>query len=85
MSAGHVFRLVQLSRLHEVDSPKNKIGQPNPMAYEDCIETGEKRRILWVAYCLDHFISVRNGWPLTLNEVVSEALVENSFLVVSFC
>jgi hypothetical protein len=83
ISAGRVFRLIQLLRLHEVDSPKNKIGQPN--ADEDWVATEEKRRTFWVAYCLDRFVSVRNGWPLTLNEeVVSEALVENVFSVVSF-
>jgi hypothetical protein len=35
----------------------------------------EEKRIFWVAYCLDPFVSICNGWPLTLNEeVVSEAL-----------
>ncbi|KAI9879284.1 MAG: hypothetical protein M1830_009014 [Pleopsidium flavum] len=70
ISAGRAFRLVQLLRLHEVDSPKNKIGQLNAVANEDWIATEEKRRTYWVAYCLDRFVSVRNGWPLTLNEEV---------------
>jgi hypothetical protein len=44
---------------------------------DDDIGTEEKRRAFWVAYCLDRFISVQNGLPLTLNEeVVSTPLLD---------
>jgi hypothetical protein len=64
ISAGRVFRLVQLMSLHEVDN-ENDTGPSL-----DLILTEEKRRVFWVAYCIDRFISVRNGFPLTLNEDV---------------
>ncbi|KAJ5568672.1 hypothetical protein N7450_011158 [Penicillium hetheringtonii] len=65
MSAGRAFRLVQLMRLHEIDSPTNP-----PLPEADLIETEEKRRVFWLAYFLDHLLSMRNNWPITLNEHV---------------
>ncbi|KAL4812710.1 fungal-specific transcription factor domain-containing protein [Aspergillus spinulosporus] len=65
MSAGRAFRLVQLMRLHEIDSPTKP-----PMPEADLIETEEKRRVFWMAYFLDHLFSMRNNWPITLNEHV---------------
>ena len=73
-SAGRVFRLVQLLRLHEVDGPAKTITQLLMGTTDEQIVAEEKRRAFWVAYCLDRFISVNNGLPLTLNEeVVSNA------------
>lgn len=65
MSAGRAFRLVQLMRLHEIDSPTKL-----PVPEADLIETEEKRRVFWMAYFLDHLLSMRNNWPITLNEHV---------------
>ncbi|KAJ0420204.1 fungal-specific transcription factor domain-containing protein [Aspergillus carlsbadensis] len=62
MRAGYAFRLVQLMRLFEVDSPTSGL------ASFDWIEGEEKRRTFWVAYCLDRFLSIRNRWPITLIE-----------------
>ena len=64
MSAGRAFRLIQLMRLHEIDVPTCI-----PMQI-DWIEAEEKRRTFWMAYSLDRFVSIRNGWPLTLSEQV---------------
>ena len=64
MSAGRAFRLIQLMRLHEIDVPSCM-----PMQ-ADWIETEEKRRTFWMAYSLDRFVSIQNGWPLTLSEQV---------------
>ncbi|KAI1087972.1 fungal-specific transcription factor domain protein [Rostrohypoxylon terebratum] len=66
LSAGRVFRLVQLLRLYDLDGPK-PLG---PDREEDPISTEEKRRTFWVAYCLDRFISVSEGAPMTLSEEV---------------
>ena len=68
MSAGRAFRLIQLMRLHEIDAPDHISMQTN------WIETEEKRRTFWMAYSLDRFISIRNGWPLTLCEQVVSPL-----------
>jgi Fungal specific transcription factor domain len=70
-SAGRAFRLVQLMRLYAVDVPHSPtIRQRNGSAQADWIETEEKRRTFWMAYILDRFISIRNEWPLTINEQV---------------
>ncbi|KAK4142516.1 fungal-specific transcription factor domain-containing protein [Dichotomopilus funicola] len=64
ISAGRAFRLVQLARLHEVDSPSNPTEEEDPVVKE------EKRRTFWVAYCLDRLISMKSRGPLTLAEEV---------------
>ena len=69
MSAGRAFRLIQLIRLHEIDMPNLSLSQV------DWIEMEEKRRTFWMAYSMDRFVSIRNGWPLTLSEqVVSQSI-----------
>ena len=62
MSAGRCFRLLQLMRLYEIDTPENIAKH----AGESWIKTEEKRRTFWMAYSLDKFISMRRDWPLTL-------------------
>ncbi len=64
MSAGRVFRLVQLMRLYEVD--EFGAAEPTPA----CIVSEEKRRAFWMAYLLDRLVSIRNGCPLTLVEQI---------------
>lgn len=72
VSAGRAFRLVQLAKLHEIDSPGNRFEG------EDAVLIEERRRTFWVAYCLDRFICMRNRWPLTLvEEVVSDMQLFN--------
>jgi hypothetical protein len=66
MKAGRAFRLVQVMRFHEIDSPKNN----NATSSTNFSETEEKRRVFWMAYFLDHLFSMRNDWPITLNEHV---------------
>lgn len=72
-TAGRVFRLVQLLRLHEVDSPTADIRDHNAASLGDWAATEERRRVFWVAYCLDRFISVGNKGLLTLSEEVVRA------------
>ena len=69
MSAGRAFRLVQVLRYHEIDSPVDKGGPSSPQR-GDFIEVEERRRVFWMAYFLDHVISMRDDWPITLNEHV---------------
>ena len=78
ISAGRVFRLIQLLRLHEVGNPPNCTAQFNAAPSEDWVTAEEARRTFWVAYCLDRFVSIRNGWPLTLNEeMVSKTVIKH--------
>lgn len=64
LSAGRAFRLVQLMRLYELDST------PSVHLDFDFTDTESKRRTFWMAYLLDRFISISNGYQLTLNELV---------------
>ncbi|CRL26625.1 Transcription factor, fungi [Penicillium camemberti] len=68
MSVGRAFRLVQAMRYHEIDSPYDRKGSSSRMG--DFTEIEEKRRVFWMAYFLDHVISIRDDWPITLNEHV---------------
>ncbi|XXH01489.1 hypothetical protein Hte_007849 [Hypoxylon texense] len=66
LSAGRVFRLVQFLKLYDLDSPKPLVLNSEV----DLISLEEKRRTFWVAYCLDRFMSVIEGAPMTLSEEV---------------
>ena len=68
ISAGRCFRLVQLMRLYEIDSPENVAKLKGAVESENWVKTEVNRRTFWVAYSLDRFISMRYEWPLTLNE-----------------
>lgn len=81
MSAGRAFRLMQAMHFHEIDNPNNKNNQPSSQS-SGHIEIEEKRRVFWMAYFLDHVISIRNDWPITLNEhVVSPESQKYSILL----
>lgn len=70
MTAGRCFRLLQLSRLYEIDSPEYMAQRTTSQLDEDMIVTEEKRRSFWMAYILDRLIGLRLASPLTLNEHV---------------
>jgi hypothetical protein len=71
VSAGRAFRLVQLAKLHEIDSPGAFLEGEDPVLVE------ERRRTFWVAYCLDRFICMKSRWPLTLIEEVVSLLLDS--------
>ncbi|KAI7789090.1 hypothetical protein LA080_005194 [Diaporthe eres] len=67
LSAGRVFRHVQMAELYSVD----RAMKPCTAGIEtDPIIAEEKRRCFWLAYCLDRIISVLETTPLTLGEEV---------------
>jgi hypothetical protein len=66
MSVGRVFRFVQGKHFHQIDSPGT--GQVPLYEGDSFIDKEEKRRIFWMAYFLDQLFSMRNDWPITLNE-----------------
>ena len=74
-SAGRSFRLVQLMRLYELDNSDTVPIQQHGTTHIDWVETEEKRRTFWMAYSLDRFVSIRDGWPLTLHEQVVRLLL----------
>lgn len=65
MSAGRVYRLVQGFRFHELDKTGTIIEHEDS---NDIVKIEEQRRLFWMAYLLDHLMSLRNDWPITLNE-----------------
>ncbi|PYI21535.1 hypothetical protein BO99DRAFT_380051 [Aspergillus violaceofuscus CBS 115571] len=65
ISAGRAFRLIQLEWLNGLDSTDLTCGQ------REWIESEQKRRTFWMAYCLDRFVSMRTGSPLTFSERVA--------------
>ncbi|KAK6381629.1 hypothetical protein LTS17_004688 [Exophiala oligosperma] len=65
MSAGRVYRLVQGFRFHELDKTGTIIEHEDS---NDIVKREEQRRLFWMAYLLDHLMSLRNDWPITLNE-----------------
>lgn len=70
ITAGRAFRIVQISKLHQIDAINST---DMSLESEVWVECEEKRRTFWLAYCLDRFINFRNRGPLTLQEeVVSE-------------
>ncbi|KAJ5732880.1 fungal-specific transcription factor domain-containing protein [Penicillium manginii] len=76
MSVGRAFRLVQGMRYHEIDRPTDK-HHSSPALCRDFIEAEEMRRVFWMTYFLDHIISMRNDWPITLNEHVVSAVFQD--------
>ena len=81
MSAGRCFRLLQLMKLYELDSPESVAKRNSAVEPECWIKTEEKRRTFWMAYSLDRFISIRNEWPLTLSEQVVSFLFFTGYLL----
>lgn len=89
ITTGRAFRLIQLARLHEVDYESSPAmgfptelmgdaaaaGNANPpeVPEETFAVAEERRRVFWLAYCFDRFLSVRSEWPLTLHEEMVSA------------
>ena len=83
ISAGRAFRLTQLMKLNEIDCPD---ASPPGMAMSfldqlDCIEAEEKRRTFWTVFCLDRFMCVLEGHPLTVNEDMVRTSIISVFLI----
>ncbi|KAL4882438.1 fungal-specific transcription factor domain-containing protein [Aspergillus karnatakaensis] len=70
MSVGRCCRLVLGMRLYELDDPNNPVimTRDHETNFIDWTGLEERRRMFWMAYSLDRFISFHNGLPFTLNE-----------------
>jgi hypothetical protein len=78
ISAGRAFRLIQLAGYESTDAP-NK-GEPQ---YQPAwAEMEERRRTLWLAYCLDRLLGMQSDTPLTFSDQVLVRLPapESNFL-----
>ncbi|KAJ6443313.1 DUF124 domain-containing protein [Purpureocillium lavendulum] len=65
ISAGRAFRLLQLTYCRNIDASH---GTKAAMSQANWIDTEQKRRTFWFAYCLDRFVNLRCGSPLTFDE-----------------
>lgn len=65
LSIGKAIRLVQLMQLHRLDDPRVKIKIQPP---RDNADVEERRRVFWLAYCLDKYASMATGWPMMFEE-----------------
>lgn len=70
LSAGRVFRLVQLAKFSDLDGPGRAALQDG----SDAAALEEKRRTFWAAYCLDRLISLSGDGPSTFDERMVSAL-----------
>ncbi|KUI60238.1 hypothetical protein VP1G_07454 [Cytospora mali] len=70
LTAGRALRLIQISRLYDVDGTSTLTTLVSPTMADDSSfsEAEERRRTFWVAFVLDRFLSTRNEWPMTLQE-----------------
>ncbi|KAF2139473.1 uncharacterized protein K452DRAFT_77823 [Aplosporella prunicola CBS 121167] len=68
LTAGRAFRLIQMSRLYDVDGVGDVSSASFAMADESFARTEEKRRSFWVAFAFDRFLNMANEWPFTLHE-----------------
>ncbi|PWY66791.1 hypothetical protein BO94DRAFT_613497 [Aspergillus sclerotioniger CBS 115572] len=68
MSAGQGIRLVQLMNLHRIDVDENSLGFRRICGMDELICEEEKRRVFWMAYILDRFVSLRLENPLTFDD-----------------
>ena len=68
MSAGQGIRLVQLMNLHRMDINENGPDFRRICGTDEFICEEQKRRVFWMAYVLDRFISLSLENPLTFDE-----------------
>ena len=68
MSSGRSTRLATMLNLHRQDGPSLEVKQTLPPP-RDWTEKEERRRTLWLAYCVDRYASVGTGWPMSLDEL----------------
>lgn len=66
ISAGRAFRLIQLVGYESTDAPNKSAPQYQPA----WAELEERRRTLWLAYCLDRLLGMRSDTPLTFSDQV---------------
>lgn len=83
LTAGRCFRLVHMARLSDIDAPNPgeldlRQSSLDKITNEDVHRESfslveEKRRMFWLAFCLDRFLCSRNQYPLTLQDETASA------------
>ncbi|KAL8854561.1 MAG: hypothetical protein Q9221_000596 [Calogaya cf. arnoldii] len=66
-SVGKAVRLAMMMGLNRVDGMGLDVKQVLPPP-RDWIESEERRRTFWMAYCVDRYASMGTGWPVAVDE-----------------
>ncbi|PLB55143.1 hypothetical protein P170DRAFT_33222 [Aspergillus steynii IBT 23096] len=67
LSVGKASRLSLMLGLNRIDGLGHGVKQSLP-ATSDWTEKEERRRVFWMAYCVDRFASVGTGWPVLFDD-----------------
>lgn len=67
LSVGKAARLALMLGLNRLDGMGLEVKQSLPPA-RDWTEKEERRRVFWMAFCIDRFASVGTGWPVLIDE-----------------
>lgn len=67
LSAGRLFRLVQLAKLSALDGPAGTVLHQDSDG-GDLASLEEKRRTFWAVYCLDKLLGLSGDGPTTFDE-----------------
>ncbi|GKZ29058.1 hypothetical protein AbraIFM66950_002795 [Aspergillus brasiliensis] len=67
LSVGKAARLVTMLGLYSMDEDGLNVKQTLPPP-KDWSEKEERRRVFWMAFCLDRYASVGTGWPVSFDE-----------------
>ncbi|KAL4778314.1 hypothetical protein BJX76DRAFT_362859 [Aspergillus varians] len=68
MCAGRAIRLVQVMKLHDLDS-SSQLGDESLVAPgTNAVDVEEQCRTFWMTYCLDRLFSALNILPFSINE-----------------
>ncbi|PYH58087.1 putative C6 transcription factor Prf [Aspergillus niger CBS 101883] len=67
LSVGKAVRLATMLGLNGIDEEGLNVKQTLPPP-KDWSEREERRRVFWMAFCLDRYASVGTGWPVSFDE-----------------
>ena len=75
-SSGRASRLCMMMGFYKLDGIGLEVKQNIPPP-RDWTEREERRRTLWMAYCVDRYASIGTGWPFSINEMDVSHTVAN--------
>ncbi|PYH99122.1 hypothetical protein BO71DRAFT_314722 [Aspergillus ellipticus CBS 707.79] len=67
LSSGKSSRLAIMMGLNRLDGQGLDVKQTLPPP-KDFTEKEERRRVFWMAFCVDRYASIGTGWPFTIDE-----------------
>ena len=85
LSIGRAARLAQMMGMHRVDCGPNVEMKQTLNPPRDWIETEERRRTFWMAFCIDRYGTVGTGWPMIIDEQDVRTLPPNFCGVLLIC